>query len=293
MWEVLLEALVDTLKLFPWLLLAYILIEVIEKYWSHKMNRALTSKWSPLFGATFGLIPQCGFSVVATDLFSRRMLTMGTLIAIFIATSDEALPLLFANPDKIVMVLPLLGIKLIFAVILGFSIDAIFNKKRMKMQSNNQIAEVASVQEEHHTGCCGHTIEEEKENTAVRLLLHPFLHSLKILAYILVFNIIFGLIIFGVGEENFMLFLTSSFWLAPVLSAFIGLIPNCASSVILTELYLMGGLPFGGLLAGLCVNAGIALVILFQRNKNLKENLLITSLLFISSIIIGYLFLWI
>ncbi len=277
--HVLEHAFIDSIKIFPFLLIAYIIIELIEYYASNKMQKTLSGKSAPLFGALFGLVPQCGFSVVAADMYSKRMITMGTLMAVFIATSDEAIPLMLANPDSARMLLPLLLIKLVFALLVGYLIDFVLKSKIQRPISN--------VSEEHHTGCCHHEIEG-KRNKWVELLVHPLMHSLKILAYIFIFNLIFGLIIMWVTEDALINFLQSSSILAPFIAGLIGLIPNCASSVILTELFIMNGIDFGALVAGLCVNAGLGMVFLFKNNKNLKENLFIISMLYVLSVALGY-----
>lgn len=280
MGEVLLEALLDSVKVLPFLLIAYIIIEIVERYASAKMQKALSGKSAPLFGSLFGLVPQCGFSVVATDMFSKRMITMGTLIAVYIATSDEAIPLMLANPESAKMLLPLLIIKFVFAVVVGYMLDLILRNKILNKE------DITEKLEDSHTGCCNHEIE--KRFDWKDLILHPVLHSLKIFVYILIFNIIFGLLIMWVTEEALIGFLQSSSIFAPFVAGLIGLIPNCASSVILTELFIMNGIGFGALVTGLCVNAGLAMVFLFKYNKNQKQNIFIVSLLYTLSVALGY-----
>lgn len=282
MWEAVLEAFLDTLKLLPFLFLAYMLIEFIEKFTANKIEKFITSKWSVVIGSALGLVPQCGFSVVATDLFSKKMLTIGTLIAIYIATSDEAVPIMIAHPDKIITLLPLLAIKFVFAMLIGFIVDLVFSKQKLEkvnIQKDNNI-------EEHHTGCCHHEIKEE--SNLKKYLLHPLLHTLKISAYILAVNLIFNIIIYFVTETALINFLTDANAFAPLLSAIVGVIPNCASSVILTELFISGGLSFAGLVTGLCVNSGIAMMLLLRKNKPIKQSLLVIAILLISSILLGY-----
>ena len=278
MGEVLLDALIDSLKVLPFLLIAYIAIEIIERYASTKMQKSLTGKTAPLFGSLFGLVPQCGFSVVATDLYSKRAITIGTLLAVYISTSDEAIPLMLANPESIGMLLPLLAIKFVFALIVGYGVDLLLKSKEKKLEKEET--------EEHHTGCCHHEIENN--NKWVDLVWHPVLHSLKIFAYILVFNIVFGVIVMLVTEDALISFLQSSSLFAPFVAGLIGLIPNCASSVILTELFIMNGIGFGALVSGLCVNAGLGMVFLFKNNKNIKENLFVLCLLYVLSVMLGY-----
>ena len=323
MWEVLLDALLDTLKIFPILLLSYIVIEVIENKLSHKMTGKITSKFAPVAGAGLGLIPQCGFSVVATDMFSKKRITMGTLIAIFIATSDEAIPLILAQPDKILTLLPLLLIKFVYGIIIGYVLDFIVKliKKKESINCNDACDDKEIVQnneqnianegddEKHHThdhehghdhdehenesgeseqikGCCGHDIADENKWKAY--LLHPLLHSLKILLYIFIVNVVMGVVIYLAGRENLASFLSNGKWISVICAALVGLIPNCAASVVITELFLTSSLPFGALMAGLITNAGLGIVMLIRQNKNVKENLLLICSLFVSALVLGY-----
>ena len=337
-----LHALKHSAILLPWLLISYILIELIEYFSARKMqhSKLLSGKWSTLFGASFGLVPQCGFSVVATDLFASKKIRIGTLLAVYIATSDEAIPLLIVNPDKALSLIPLLLIKFFAAVIIGYLVDLIFKRANERhlnslLNKNNQnddlstnISELSDTKneiicneehehhshedkhqnnEEHHnhdenehhihkeenlsshTGCCGHNIEDDsKKAKAKRFLLHPLIHTLKIFAFILIINIVFEWLVELVGEDSIKDFLLSSKAFAPLLSAIVGLIPNCASSVLITELYTIGGIGFGAYIAGLIVNAGIGFVILFKQNKNIKQNFAILGAMLAIGISIGY-----
>lgn len=321
----------ESLIMFPFLFGAYVLVELIEFLTSKKLNgNVLKSRVAPLVGAGVGLLPQCGFGVVASDLYSKRKITMGTLLAIFFATSDEAVPLLIISPEKAIYLLPLLAIKFVFGFSLGFIVDAIVNRKRAPVVHGDCHAADAprnhnenkdepplsqgdnpppsgrseqgdchaacasrndSVHEEgHHVGCCGHHIEEEEnEPWAKRYLLHPALHSLKVFAFVLIVNLVLGGLIALIGENELMAFLNSARYVTPVLAVLVGLIPNCAASEVLTLLFISGGLSFGACVAGLCANAGIAMVVLFKQNKNMKENLTIFGVLSGVSLVVGYL----
>lgn len=373
-----LHALEHSAKLLPWLLLSYILIEVIEYFSARNIqhSKLLSGKWATLFGAGFGLVPQCGFSVVATDLFASHKIKIGTLLAVYIATSDEAIPLLIVNPDKALTLIPLLIIKFLVAIIVGYLVDLIFkkaNEKHLsfsknskslaptnntisipvteennkesseeneatipneehlhddshehhedntknelhKEQNNKNIEEIhdeehqdGSNHEEthseehhkhqdnnetshsHHTGCCGHEIEESgKKAKLKRFLLHPLIHTLKIFAFILIINIVFEGLVELISEDSIKDFLLSSKAFAPLFSALVGLIPNCASSVVITELYAIGGIGFGAYIAGLIVNAGIGFIVLFKQNKNIKQNFAILGGVLAIGIIVGY-----
>lgn len=310
------EAVKESLIMFPFLFGAYVLVELIEFLTSKKLNgNVLKSRVAPLVGAGVGLLPQCGFGVVASDLYSKRKITMGTLLAIFFATSDEAVPLLIISPEKAIYLLPLLAIKFVFGFSLGFIVDVIVNRKRAPVvhedchaaaaprndsenkdepplsQGDNPPPRGRSEHEEegHHVGCCGHHIEdEENEPWAKRYLLHPALHSLKVFAFVLIVNLVLGGLIALIGENELMAFLNSARYVTPVLAVLVGLIPNCAASEVLTLLFISGGLSFGACVAGLCANAGIAMVVLFKQNKNMKENLTIFGVLSGVSLVVGY-----
>ena len=282
--EVLLDALKDSSIVLAVVFISYILISFIED----KISKALQKhrKAAPFFGALFGLIPQCGVSVVASDLYIKRHLTMGTIVAVFFACSDEALPIIFSNPNKIIMLIPLLLIKLILGLLIGFIVDLIFtsNKKEVEEHNHHCIGEEIEV----HTGCCNHAIDDQEESKWHKHLVHPLLHSLKIFAYVLCCNIIFSLLVYYIGEDNISQFLNTNKHLTPLVSTLVGLIPNCASSVIITNLYTNSYLPFGAALSGLCVNAGLGFVILFKEKSLLKETFTILGILFIISLIVGY-----
>ncbi len=301
--EVLLEAVIDTAKILPLLFVVYYLIELIEfkcaVKW--KKNKLLQGNASPIVGACMGCVPQCGFSVICTDLFSKNKLSIGALIAVYIATSDEAIPIMIANPSSIGWLFALIGIKLVFGIVIGYVsmglYKLIFKTPRVVVadkhsheysdQSHSEINEHLEnddSKEIEHGGCCHHHVESKTFDW-----LHPLLHCLKISAFILIINIIFGCIThIWIGEDALINFLDASLYLQPLLAVIIGLIPNCAASVCITELFLMGGLSFGALVAGLCVNAGLGLIILVKQNKNVKENLFIFAMLIIPSLIVGY-----
>ena len=255
-----------------------------------KISKKLTmkSKLSPLFGGLIGLIPQCGFSVIASDLYKKRHITKGALIAIFIACSDEAIPLIISRPDKISVLFPLITFKLLFAVIIGYIVDIIYRKNTKNINFHHENCEHEEVV---HKGCCNHEIQHSHEKNRINdHLKHTLIHSLKILGFVFGVNIIFGYVVYFAGENRIYSFLDANEYIAPLFSSLIGLIPNCASSVILSELYFDAGLSFSAYFTGLCCNAGLGLVYLF-KNKGLKENLNILFILWISSIFSGYIIL--
>ena len=289
--HVLLHSLVDTAKLLPVLFIVYFLIEFLEykNVFKFEKSKLLTGKASPAIGSLVGSVPQCGFSVVSAELYSERKVSVGALIAVFIATSDEALPIMISNYKSIPALLCLVLTKIVFGVIVGYLTMLLYSKifkgnnHEHHTHSEDEHHEEGEAHEEHLHACCHHDLKENKFNWK-----HPLIHCLKIFIYIFIINAIFGTIIMFVGEDNLVKFLNSSNIFQPLLSVAIGLIPNCVSSVVITELYLMGGLSFGSIVAGLSVNAGLGLIVLLKENKNKKENLFIILSLIISSLVIGY-----
>lgn len=301
--HVLLHSLIDTAKLLPLLLIIYYLIEFLEykNIFRFESSRLLKGKASPAIGALVGSIPQCGFSVISSELYAERKISIAALIAVYIATSDEAIPLMLANYKSIPALVMLILCKIIMAILIGYLTFAFYkllfknkpeninhkeshDKNRDKHNHQRHEKQSALSKKENHVhACCHHDLQDEKFD-----LLHPLIHSLKIAIYIFIINLIMNGVIEWVGEENLKTFLSSSYVFQPLLALLIGLIPNCASSVVLTELYLMGSLSFGAIITGLSVNAGLGLLVLFKENKNIKENLFIVFMLIIPSLLVGY-----
>ncbi len=261
-----LHTLIDTAKMLPFLFGVYLLIEFLEHKASEKMEHAISrlGTFGPLGGAALGCIPQCGFSVAVSNLYSGRLVSLGTLLAVYIATSDEAVPILLANPERAGDVLKLILAKLVIAVAFGFAADGIVRllKKAGKFKDEpNDLCE--------NCGCDEHGIFY----SAVK-------HTLQIFVFLFAVSFLFGLVIELLGEETINKLLMSGSAFQPLLAALIGLIPNCAPSVILTNLYVSGSVSFGSVVAGLSTGAGLGLVVLFKTNKNLKQNIIITLSLY-------------
>lgn len=308
--EVLIDSLLDSLLVLPFLFAVYLIIEILEHnlIFANRTKYLLQGKLAPLMGAGIGLIPQCGFSVMATNLYLAGKLSLGTLLAVFIATSDEAVPILIADGATALKLLPMLAFKVIYAVFIGYLIDLIVSAKNNRKNhslahtegSNDENITVITEQngeknyEETEKGCCGHKLEFKSDaaNNGVKeklktYLYHPFIHSLKIFLYVFAITFLFGTVIYYVGEDAIASFLSRSGRWQPFLTSLVGLIPNCASSVIIARLYVMGGLTFGSCLAGLCSNAGIGLALLFRRGKKFSETLIVTLILYFSGAVAG------
>ena len=281
MWDVLLDALIDTLKLAPIIVLTYFLIELIETRFAGKVakNRALFSDAAPAVGAVVGIVPQCGFSVVSANLYSAGKISLGTLLAVFIATSDEAVPLLISMPaywDKLVL---LMVIKVLYAIAVGLVLDFVLRGILPKSLRGGYTGSADEI-DCHET----HDDEEGHERPIWQAALR---HTLEIFVFIFGFSLLFGLIVEGVGEDVFADVLGQMGFFQPVFSALVGLIPNCAASVLLTQLYVEGALRFSSLVAGLCTGAGVGLAVLWRANPSWKQNLFITGLTWVSGAAVG------
>lgn len=291
--EALLDALKDSLICFAVVLLFNFLISFLDGKLSVKLKKE--SPLSPLLGASFGLIPQCGFSVIAADLYMKEKITMGTLVAVFIACSDEALPILLSHPDKILMIFPLLLIKLVAGFIFGVLLDTIFRERIPQIKNQMLIRKKEEEQSDVtiKSGCYNPKLENKHliskwNNPWVKMhVRHPLFHSLKIFVYVLIVNIIFSIICLY-WEEQLISFLNTNVWLTPLFSLFIGYIPNCASSVLLTNLYINNTIKFGAAITGLCANAGLGLIYIFKDKKKIKNAFIILASISIIGLLVGY-----
>ena len=267
--DIIFDTLIDGIKLLPFLFIVFFVLEYIEHKVSKKNKQIIekSGKYGPFIGAILGMFPQCGFSVAATNLFSARVITFGTLIAIYLSTSDEMLPILLSNGLPITFILKIMLIKVIIGMIAGFIIDYLL-KNKISLKSIHDICE-----EEHCD--CKHS-----------LIKSTLKHTLNIFSFIIITSFILNTLIFLIGEDNLGKLLLKGNIFAPLLASLIGLIPNCASSILLSELYLSSTISFGSMMAGLLTGSGVALLVLFKTNKNVKENIFILgSIYFIGSIV--------
>ena len=272
--EIIIDALRDSLLVFIFVFLVHLIISYFENNLSNFLVKR--RKTGPLFGSLFGLVPQCGTSVIGADLYIKKYISLGTLVAIFLSCSDEAfIAILTSGSDKTIMILPLIGVKFLVGLVVGIIIDLIYRKQ--------EIAK-AEKELEHHT-CHVH----DKENTDLHQhLIHPLLHSVEIFAYVLVINLILGFVIGFIGEDTFKSFLDSNRYLTPLYSCIVGLIPNCASSLLLSELFVEGNLSFGALVGGLLVNSGLGMMVLIKNRHSAKNVFLILRICLFVAIISSY-----
>ena len=274
MLHVLEHTLIDTLKLLPFLFIAYLVIELIEQKAGEKTTTLIkkSGRFGPVLGSLLGIVPQCGFSAAASNLYAGKIITMGTLIAIFLSTSDEMLPILISEAVPASTIIMILAIKVVIAIAVGILVDLIFRKK----QNDETKEEIHKLCDEEHCHCEEHGI-----------IRSSITHTLQIFIYILIISFVLNLIIHFVGEETIAKLVLNVPVLGPVISSLLGLIPNCASSVILTQVYLENIISMGSMIAGLLVNSGIGILILFRVNKSKKENFIILGILYLVGIISG------
>ena len=270
--DVVIDTLIDSVKLLPFLFVTYIIMEYLEHKTSNKVKSAIqkSGKFGPLIGGLLGTIPQCGFSVAATNLYATRIINIGTLLAVYLATSDEMIPIMISEGIPIITIIKILVIKLIIAVIVGFLIDLIIQTRK-----NTEEEKIVDLCEKEHCDC---------EHGILKSALK---HTVNIFVFIVIIIFIINMIVYFIGEENIANFLQANPVLAPVLASLIGLLPNCASSVILTQLYVQNVIPVSTMIAGLLVGAGVGLAVLFKMNKKLKENIEIVVLLVVIGTLSG------
>lgn len=267
--DIIIDTLIDTLKLVPFLFIAFLLIELFEHKFSKKSIKVVESsgKYGPILGSFLGIIPQCGFSVMATNLYVTRLITLGTLISIYLSTSDEMLPILISEKAEFSLIIKILLIKLFIGMLVGFIIDKIFKVKKEK--KNYDICE------EEHCHC--------KES----IIISSLKHTLNIAVFILLINFILNICFNYLGQDYLSKILLKDSFFGPFISSLIGLIPNCGASVMLTELYINNAINFGSLISGLLTGSGIAIMILFKTNKHFLENIKVMGILYIVGVLSG------
>ena len=273
MLDVIIDALIDSVKLLPFLFITYLIMEYIEHKTSEKARNTIkkSGKFGPLIGSVLGAFPQCGFSVAATNLYAARVITLGTLISVYLSTSDEMIPIFISEGASIATLFKILGIKVLIGMISGFIIDFVL---RIRKKDNEEERIIDLCEKEH---ChCDHGIFK----SALK-------HTVNIFLFVLIITFIINTIIHFVGEDTIEGFVQSNPVLGPVLGGIIGLIPNCASSVILTQLYLENVIQAATMISGLLVGAGVGLIVLFKMNKGIKQNLKITGLLYAIGVVSG------
>lgn len=298
--SVIADAFVDTVKMIPFLLVIYTLIGFMEGRYGHGIAEKVKAagKAGPLLGTAFGLIPQCGFSVISTALYTKKAISLGTLLAVYLSTSDEAIPIIIAQPDKVSLLVPLLLAKAVIAISSGYLIDFTLNRMEDPIVRREICAADDYIYQEQSVtimdsdtnvvpkGCCGHECVSRKMELT-NTFLHSIIHTAKVFAFIFIATLAINLIIFQVGINNLQKFFLGQSIFQPFVVALIGLIPNCASSIAITEVFLKGGISFGSTVAGLSASAGLGLLVLFKESTSLSTTLKVLGLLFAISVISG------
>ena len=279
--EILLDTGIDALKLLPFLFVTYLIMEYIENKKRDKTKSIIkkSGKWGPVLGAILGIFPQCGFSAAAANLYAGKVITMGTLIAIFLSTSDEMLPILISEAAPVELILKVLAVKLAIGLIAGIVIDCVgqvFRKKREKKEEKETGEEIGHMCEHEHCHC-------EKEG----IFKSSIKHTLNIFVFIIIISLIMNIIIHFIGEENISNLILNMPVVGPLIAGIVGLIPNCASSVILTQLYLQNVISIGSMIGGLLVGSGIGMLVLFRVNEDFKENMKILTILYLIGVLSG------
>lgn len=275
MMELMEDVLHDAIPMLPFLFFTYLLMEYLEHKGNEHFRRGLekAKKLGPVIGAAFGVIPQCGFSVIASGLYLNGTITLGTLLAVFISTSDEAIPILVSRPEQFTTLINVILVKLVIAILVGYLVDSLV--KNHHLRKNHPLKDI-------HADC-------EKEEAHHGILYIAFIHTIKIFIFVFLVNLLLSFFIYYIGEDTLAYLLVDGSIFQPILAALVGFIPNCAASVILAQLYMDSVISFGSLTAGLITSAGLGLLVLLRMYDNKKDIIRILSILFLSAAISGML----
>lgn len=268
MLEIIQDAVFDVAKLLPFLFITYIIMEYIEHKMTEKSKKAIqkSGKLGPLFGGIVGIVPQCGFSASATNLYAARVISLGTLISVYLSTSDEMLPILISESVSLEKIIKILAIKVIIGIISGFIIDFILKIFKKEKLNDTKIEDLC----EHENCDCQHG----------GIFKSAIKHTVSILIYIFIITLIINFAVEFIGEDNISNFVGRHAIIGPMIASLLGLVPNCASSVIITNLYLENIINGASMIGGLLTGAGVGLIVLFKMNKNLKENIKIVAIVY-------------
>ena len=306
LWENVVHSFKDTLPLLPWLLLIYVVLQLLENKTNLAGSNRLGGELGPVIGSATGLIPQCGFSVLAAKLYEQKYITLGTLLAIFLSTSDEAFIIMLSsgNANAAISVLSMIAIKIAVGIAVGYAVDGglkLIGRGQVRLQARSiETVTGAKAPETVHEifmvryfedmgvvdGCsCGRPHDDDRP--FMTYVVGPILHALKIAALMFVFNFAMGALMHFVGDENFARFMSQHVYLQPLLVGLVGLIPNCASSVFITTAYLDGVIAFGSCVTGLCANAGLGFLVLLKNTRRWKRNLVLIGFSYAVSVLVG------
>lgn len=264
------DSLIDSIRIVPFLFVAYLVMEYIEHRAGNKMQEAIRSagRGGPIIGGMLGIFPQCGFSAAASNLYAGGIITMGTLMAVFLSTSDEMLPIMISANVGADMIIKILAVKVVVAVLAGFVIDCIYRNRKKEIQIEHWC-------EQHHCHC---------EEGIWKSALH---HTVEIFLYILIISLVLNSLIAWIGEDVLSSVILNRPVIGAVIAGLVGLIPNCAASVIITQLYLNGVLNAGAMIAGLLSGTGVGILVLLRVNDNRRENMGLIASLYVIGVLAG------
>lgn len=313
--DVLLDSVVDTLKLIPFLFVTYLAMEALEHAASHKVGDAVERAGAagPIVGGILGALPQCGFSAMASTLYAGRVVTAGTLVAVILSTSDEMIPVFVAHQAPVARMLAIIGFKVVVGVVLGLILDGVLHLLHREGDGHAHIHELcerehchceeaegeeallAEGADEHahghghgHDHGCGHDHGHSHAHHGVGAIARSALvHTAQVTGFIFLITLVFGLVIEGVGEDAIGALLADHPVRATFLSALVGLVPNCGASVAITELFLDGTLASGPMIAGLLSSGGVGLLVLWRTNADLRQNAAVTFLVYVAAVLAG------
>jgi len=279
--DVLLDSVIDCAKLIPFLFVTYLAMEYLEHKTGEKTKRLIgrmggdsQGRWGglhmgPVVGGLLGIVPQCGFSAAASNLYAGRVITMGTLLAVYLSTSDEMLPILISERAPVEMILRILLAKVLIGMAAGLLVDMLFKPQNTDGQHIHDIC------------------EQENCHCEKGIFRSAFSHTVQIAFFVFAITFVLNLVLHFVGEDVLRNMILGRPILGPVLAGIVGLIPNCAGSVVLTQLYLQGAMGVGAMMSGLLANSGVGLLVLFRVNHHRKENLEILALLYVIGVLTG------
>lgn len=268
--DIIIDTLIDALKILPFLFITFLLLELLEHKLNNKTKNVISKsgKVEPIIGSLLGVIPQCGFSVVATNLYITRVISLGTLFSIYLSTSDEMLPIMLSQNVNFKTILIVILIKVITGMLFGFVIDLVIRK-------NNKNKYDYHICEEEHCHCDHGIVKSSLK------------HTFNIIIFIIGVSFILNVIFLYCGNDLISKIFMKDTLFGPFFGSLVGLIPNCGASVILTEMFLKGAINLGTCIAGLLTGSGVALLVLFKSNKNIKENLCICLTLYLIGVLVG------
>ncbi len=276
MLDIITDTLSDSIKLLPFLFLTYLAMEYLEHRAGSRMQHTIqrSGKWGPVIGSVLGAFPQCGFSAAASNLYAGRIITRGTLLSIYLSTSDEMLPVLVSENAGIDLILKILGVKIVIGMTAGLLIDYVIARSR---RGDGEELQIEHMCEQHHCHC---------ENGIVKSALH---HTVEIFLYLLLISFILNTVIAVIGEDFLADLVLNRPVIGELVAGAVGMIPNCAASVVITQLYLKGILRAGAMMSGLLSGAGVGILVLLRVNDRRKENAVIIGLLYASGVLAGLL----